>query len=152
LAYKNLPKSISKLVLNGSKNIKAVLQKTGAEFYLFYKLNATELKFGSVLNGAFKADNWITIGRKLEAIENCVYLGKDGKIVTGTIEVLEKDGVVGVRVLEESLLKNGKFADNLLENDYEKYLVRKAKQGKSPPMARICNPDRADIKKIFRER
>ena len=101
LAYKNLPKSISKLVLNSSKNVKAVLQKTGAEFYLFYKLNATELKFGSVLNGTFKADNWITTGNKLETIENCVYLGKDGKIVTGTIEVIEKDGVVGVRFLEE---------------------------------------------------
>jgi polyhydroxyalkanoate synthesis regulator phasin len=102
LAYKNLPKSISKLVLNSSKNVKAVLQKTGAEFYLFYKLNTAELKFGSVLNGTFKADNWITAGKKLETIENCAYLGKDGKIVTGTIEVVEKDGVVGVRVLEDA--------------------------------------------------
>ena len=38
---------------------------------------------------------------KIETIENCAYLGKDGKLVTGTIEVIEKDGVVGVRVLQE---------------------------------------------------
>ena len=114
LAYKTLPKSISKLVLNSSKNIKAVLQKTGREFYLFYKLNTTELKFGSVVNGTFKADNWITTGKKLETIENCAYLGKDGKIVTGTIEVVEKDGVVGVKLVAEAVVKIDDIVDDIL--------------------------------------
>ena len=33
---------------------------------------------------------------------------------------------------EQKLLKNGKFIDELLEADYQKYLTRKSKQGKAP--------------------
>ncbi|WP_343706147.1 fibronectin type III domain-containing protein [Flavobacterium sp.] len=100
LAYRQLPKAISKAILKSSKNLKVVLQKTGTEFYLFYKLNTTELKLGTIANGTFKPDHWLTVGERLEKIENCVYLSPEGKIVTSSLEVVRKDGVVGVKVVE----------------------------------------------------
>ena len=109
--------------------------------------NITQLGYGvaknlakNVKNNAKLLENYEHWQREVAQLDNLPQAER--QLIENQREVLKglelTNEVKGVENLiktvntEQKLLKNGKFIDDLLEADYQKYLTRKSKQGKAP--------------------
>ena len=109
--------------------------------------NITQLGYGvaknlakNVKNNAKLLENYEHWQREVAQLDNLPQAER--QLIENQREVLKglelTNEVKGVENLiktvntEQKLLKNGKFIDDLLEADYQKYLTRKSKQGKTP--------------------
>ena len=109
--------------------------------------NITQLGYGvaknlakNVKNNAKLLENYEHWQREVAQLDNLPQAER--QLIENQREVLKglelTNEVKGVENLiktvntEQKLLKNGKFIDELLEADYQKYLTRKSKQGKAP--------------------
>ena len=109
--------------------------------------NITQLGYGvaknlakNVKNNAKLLENYEHWQREVAQLDNLPQAER--QLIENQREVLKglelTNEVKGVENLiktvntEQKLLKNGKFIDDLLEADYQKYLARKTKQGKAP--------------------
>lgn len=101
-AYKQLPKSLAKLITKTGSKLKTKVIKGVSGLSLIYQLNTAEIKLGSIINQGGKAvvkiEVPMTKGTVLETIEECLYLNADNVVSKGTIEVVEDGGKVGLGV------------------------------------------------------
>ena len=99
-AYKQLPKSLAKLITKTGSKLKTKVIKGVSGLSLMYQLNTAEIKLGTIINQGGKAvvkiEVPMTKGTVLETIEECLYLNADNVVSKGTIEVVEDGGKVGL--------------------------------------------------------
>jgi hypothetical protein len=116
-AYKQLPKSLAKLITKTGSKLKTKVIKGVSGLSLMYQLNTAEIKLGTIINQGGKAvvkiEVPMTKGTVLETIEECLYLNADNVVSKGTIEVVEDGGKVGLGVNNAGDFKNTvKYVDN----------------------------------------
>jgi hypothetical protein len=94
-------------------------------------------KYFKILLLLFLGTQWYTVG-SLTASSIDLAIQKFGKTISSekTFDELcdELEVAAGKKGVNnaDDLLSGGKFVDDILEQDYQKYLARKAKEGKSP--------------------
>ena len=109
--------------------------------------NITQLGYGvaknlakNVKNNAKLLENYEHWQREVAQLDNLPQaerqlIENQREVLKGlelTNEVKGAENLIKTVNTEQKLLKNGKFIDDLLEADYQKYLTRKSKQGKAP--------------------